>query len=131
MIAVDTTVLAYLLFEGDLTPAAEALYQRDPEWAVPLLWRSEFRNVLAGCMRRGDLGVERAIAIQAQAEQLVADSEYATDSESVLRLVAQSMCSAYDCEFVSVAVRLGVMLVTADAKVRKAFPQHTVNLSSG
>ena len=50
MIVVDSNVLAYLYLPGEYTPAAEALLERDPDWASPILWRSEFRNILAGCL---------------------------------------------------------------------------------
>ncbi len=36
----------------------------------------------------------------------------------------------YDCEFVSVAMRLGVKLLTADKKVLLAFPAHTLQFSA-
>ncbi len=48
--------------------------------------------------------------------------EEVVQSERVLRLVESSRCSAYDCEFVSVAQQLGVPLITADWALLKAFP---------
>jgi len=44
VIVVDTDVLAYLYMPGPFNDAAEALLLRDAEWAVPQLWRSEFRT---------------------------------------------------------------------------------------
>lgn len=35
--------------------------------------------------------------------------------------------TAYDCEFVALAMRLGVKLVTTDSKLLKAFPQHAAS----
>jgi predicted nucleic acid-binding protein len=130
MIVVDTNVVAYLFLRGDLVSQAEAWLRRDREWAAPLLWRSEFRNVLAGCMRRRQLTFEAAREIQREAEALLIGNEHEVDSLRVLELVRDSDCSAYDCEFVSVAMRLGVKLLTADAKVLKAFPQVTLGFSA-
>jgi predicted nucleic acid-binding protein len=127
MIVVDTNVLAYFFLRGEHTAAAEALYERDPQWVAPMLWRSEFRNLLAGCMRKEGLTLEKACAIQAAAESLL-EREFESDSNDVLRLVSQSNCSAYDCEFVSLAKRLGVELVTMDTKLRKAFPDVAVSI---
>ena len=55
MIVVDFNILAYLYLPGERTAAAEALLEHVPDWAAPVLWRSEFRNILASYMRRKTL----------------------------------------------------------------------------
>ncbi len=130
MIVVDSNVLAYLYLPGEFTEAAEVLLSREPEWAAPLLWRSEFRNILAGYLRRASLSFEQATALQAEAEDLLAGGEYEVDSRSVLELVRDSDCSAYDCEFIALAVKLGTRLVTMDKKLLKAFPDRAVALNA-
>ena len=131
MIVVDSNVLAYLYLPGDYTSHAEDLLQRDPEWAAPVLWRSEFRNILAGYMRRRALSFEQARDLQAEAEGLLAGAEFEVDSTRVLELVRDSDCSAYDCEFVALAIRLGTKLLTMDRQLLRAFPKHTVALTAG
>ena len=128
MIVVDTNILAYLYLPGEFTEAVEALMQREPEWAAPPLWRSEFRNILAGYVRRGMLSFELACSLQAEAEALLEGFEFDVHSREVLELVRESDCSAYDCEFVSLAERLDVKLVTMDSKILKAFPERAVSL---
>ena len=130
MIVVDTNVVAYLYLPTEHTRFAEALLERDPEWTAPLLWRSELRNILATYVRRRLLGFEAARDIQAEAEHLLAGGEYEVDSTRVLELARDSDCSAYDCEFVALAMQLGVQLVTVDAKLRRAFPGQTVALGA-
>ncbi len=122
MIVVDTNVIAYLYLPGEHTAAAEALLERDPDWVAPPLWRSEFRNILAGYLRRGMLSFEQALALQEETEAFLAGSERDVDSRHVLELVRTSDCSAYDCEFVALAQALDVKLVTMDGKLLKAFP---------
>ncbi len=131
MIVVDTNVVAYLYLPGEHTETAESLLERDDDWAAPLLWRSEFRNILAGYMRRKMLTFEGARDLQLEAESLLAGAEHEVDSRRVLELVRDSDCSAYDCEFVALAMALGVKLVTMDARLLKAFPEHAVALSGG
>lgn len=131
MIVVDSNVVAYLYLPGELTEKAEALLEKDADWAAPLLWRSEFRNILAGYIRRKTLTFETARDLQMEAESLLAGAEHEVDSRLVLELVRDSDCSAYDCEFVALAMSLGVKLVTEDKKVLKAFPRHAVALSAG
>jgi predicted nucleic acid-binding protein len=131
MIVVDSNILAYLYLPTEYTAHAEALLESDPDWAAPVLWRSEFRNILAGYMRRKTLSFDESRDIQEEAERLLAGNEHDVDSKRFLELVRDSDCSAYDCEFVALAVRLGVKLVTMDGKLLKAFPQHAVSLTAG
>ena len=130
MIVVDTNVIAYLYLRGDFAARAEAWLKDDRDWAAPMLWRSEFRNLLGGYLRRKQLTFEAVLEIQREAEGLLFGSEHEVDSQRVLELVRDSDCSAYDCEFVSLAMRLGVKLLTADGKVLRAFPKHTVAFSA-
>ncbi len=130
MIVVDSNVLAYLYLPGVHTAATESLLQREPDWAAPILWRSEFRNILAGYMRRKVLTFEQANGIQREVESLLQGSEFEVDSNAVLELVRDSDCSAYDCEFVALAVKLDTILVTMDKKLLRAFPKRAIALPS-
>lgn len=131
MIVIDSNVVAYLYLPGEYTVAAEALLERDPDWAAPILWRSEFRNVLAGYMRRKSITLEQANNLQTEAESLFAGAEFEVDSLVVLELVRDSDCSAYDCEFVALALKLNTRMVTMDKKLLRAFPKCAVALSVG
>jgi predicted nucleic acid-binding protein len=128
MIAVDTNVVAYLFLPGTHTERARKAYLRDHEWCAPLLWRSEFRNVLALYIRKKQINGEAAMDLMREAEALFEAREYQPASSDVLALVERSQCSAYDCEFVAVAKELHVPLVTSDKQVLKAFPQVAVSL---
>ena len=123
MIVIDSNILAYLYLPGDHTARAEALLERDPEWAAPVLWRSEFRNILAGYLRRKTISFDQACNLQNEAESLLTGSEFEVDSTAVLALVRDSDCSAYDCEFIALAIKLGTKLVTSDKKLLRAFPK--------
>ena len=130
MIVVDTHILAYLYLPGDFTQQAEALLAQDADWVAPTLWRNEFRNILAGCKRRGTLTFDQAYAIQREVEALLSGREYEMDSYDVLALVRKSDCSAYNCEFVALAVPLGIRLVTMDKQVLRGFPGEAVSLDA-
>ncbi len=131
MIVVDTNVLAYLYLPGERSADAEALFESDPDWAAPVLWRSEFRNILAGYTRRKALTFEQACKLQSEAESLLAGAEFEVDSYTVLELVRDSDCSAYDCEFIALAIKLNTKLVTADKKLLRSFPTRTIALAAG
>ena len=87
MIVVDTNILAYLYLPGDRTEQVEALLEADPEWAAPVLWRSEFRNILAGYIRRKAITFDQACKLQDEAESLLAGAEFEVESSAVLELV--------------------------------------------
>ncbi|MCL2011654.1 MAG: type II toxin-antitoxin system VapC family toxin [Cystobacterineae bacterium] len=129
MIVVDSDIVAYLYLPSGYTAQAEALLQRDADWMVPMLWRSEFRNILAGYMRCKQLTFTLASRLQLEAESLLAGAEHEVDSRLVLKLVRDSNCSAYDCEFIALALTLGVKLITMDAKLLKAFPKYAIALT--
>lgn len=130
MIVVDTNVITYLFIEGENTSKAEDALKSDEEWAAPILWRSEFRNVLAFYIRNQSLELDKAIKIMNEAANLMNDNEYDVISLDVLKLAELSECSAYDCEFVALAKDLDIPLITLDKKVLKAFPQYTISLDS-
>jgi predicted nucleic acid-binding protein len=129
VIVVDTNVIAYLLIPGDYTAAARAALIHDPEWAAPMLWRSEFRNVLASYLRKEELSLKQALALQETAEELLLGREHLVASHDVLALAKTSGRSAYDCEFIVAARSLSVKLVTSDRPLLSSFPDDTVALN--
>ena len=100
MIVVDTNVVHYCWVHGQNTGLAHAVRARDPDWHVPLLWRSELRN------------------------------EHGAPDNLVLDTVEASTLTAYDCEFVALATLLGVPLITADKAVLKAFPDRALTMEA-
>ena len=130
MIVVDSNMLAYLYLPGEYTAAAEALLEQDPDWAAPILWRSEFRNILAGYIRRKAITFEQAKSLQREAESLLLGAEFEVESSAVLELVRDSDCSAYDCEFIALAMKLDTRLVTMDKKLLRSFPKRAAALSA-
>lgn len=130
MIVVDVNVLAYLWIPGELTSFAEKALARDPHWVTSILWRSEFRNILAGYLRRGDLDRAAVDRCLDGAESQLAGHEYLVPSNLVMNKAAASACSAYDCEYVALAEDLNAPLVTSDRQVLAAFPALTRSLKS-
>jgi predicted nucleic acid-binding protein len=127
VIVADVNLLAYLLLGGPDAGLAQRVFQKDPAWAAPVLWRSEFRSILAAYMRQRGLGIGEAWEAHELAEGLMAAHEYQVAGERVLQLVTSSPCSAYDLEYVALAEELGVRLVTADRQVLRHFSQVAVS----
>ncbi|MBL7003154.1 MAG: type II toxin-antitoxin system VapC family toxin [Gammaproteobacteria bacterium] len=128
MIVADTNIISYLLLPTSFSASVDTLYKIDTHWVAPILWKSEFRNVLALYLRKKLVTFEKAIQLQDSAELLMHDNEYSTSSSQVLSLVAKSTCSSYDCEFVSLAQHLNIKLVTQDIKVLREFPSNAMSI---
>ena len=128
MIVADTNLIAYLLISGEWTQQAEAVKRLDAEWAAPLLWRSEFRNLLSLYVRREIFDLDHAIDLLRNAEEIMQEREHTISSVSVMKLATSSKCSAYDCEFVALAQSLSVPLVTSDRRILTAFPEIAISL---
>jgi len=123
MIVADANLVAYLVMPGERTEEAEAVLAKDPVWVAPVLWRSELRSVVHKYAMRGDLTIARAVALLAQADDILGGREGEADWRDVLELAFRSKCSTYDCEYVALASTLGVPLVTTDRGILKAFPE--------
>lgn len=130
MIVADTNIISYLFLPTSYSEKASQLYRVDPEWAAPELWRSEFRNVLTLYIRQNVISLTEALALQDEAESLMADREFTMPSAAVMNLVASSTCSAYDCEFVALARQLSVKLVTQDKKLLREFPETAISIDA-
>ena len=123
MIVVDTNIISYLYLSTKQTVLVEQVLRKDSCWAAPLLWRSEFRSVLALYLKKKIISFEKALAIQQEAEDFLQENEFEVPSAQVLSLVVASSLSAYDCEFVALAQVLDSPLVTADKQIIRDFPQ--------
>ena len=130
MIVVDTNIIAYLFISGEHSKHAENVLLKDPQWAAPLLWRSELRSVLSQYIKKELLSLEDTVDIMENASQLMENNEYDVNSRLVLTLAEQSGLSTYDCEFIALAQDLSVKFVTADKIIAEAFPEMTLPLHS-
>ena len=123
MIVADTNLIVHLGIRSEWTSIAEQVFDKDPEWHAPVLWRSEFRSTLASHLRAGLMTYEHALDAMDEAERFMLDrGDHWVDSTAVLSLVAESTCSAYDCEFVALARHLGAPLITSDSQLLREFP---------
>ena len=126
MIVADTNLIVYAMTPNPHRELARSVLLKDPEWHVPILWRSEFRSALAGYLRAEIMSYEEILEAMDKTEFFMAGKEHAVDSTAVLRLVANSTCSAYDCEFVALANHLNAPLVTSDSQLLRDFPDRAL-----
>jgi len=122
MIVVDTNVMVYLLTGAGPGKEAAQLLANDPEWAAPSILLSELRNVVVGLIRRGQIQAEDGLDICEDARVVLGDRVASVPSQPVLEAAIQGRMSAYDAEFVVLARRLAVPLVTADGAILEGAP---------
>lgn len=130
MIAVDANILAYLSLPGEFAQLANAAYEKDLHWIAPLLWQSEFRNILAAYLRRNLIDLKTAHRSMDYMLDLMRQTEFAVPSSHVLDLVVSSKCSSYDCEYVALAQQYDVPLVTMDKQILQQFPKVAIRLDA-
>lgn len=123
VIVVDTNVIVAMSVPNDNRAIAREVWLLDPDWRAPVLWRNEYRNVLVQRRRHGIGDIDAARLAMRTAHDLVPrDCTYESDDDDVLTLASKCGCSAYDCEFVSLASRLDTKLVTWDQQLLREFP---------
>jgi len=129
MIVADTNIISYLLLPTSYTESVESLYKVDSNWSAPILWKSEFRNVMALYLRKKIITLEKAMQLQETAESIIVQNDYDVSSSQVLALIDDSNCSSYDCEFVALAHHFDTKLVTQDKKILREFPSTAISVS--
>lgn len=130
MIVVDSNVIAYCWVNGPLTRLAQRIRVKDPDWHVPVLWRSEMRSILTGYLRDGSLTRPQIGRVMEAVESALAGREHLVPSSRGFEVAGKSRLSAFDCEFVALASVLSVPLVTADKAVLKAFPEQALTMEA-
>lgn len=129
MIVVDTNILAYFWLPSNQSTLCDKLFQNDPEWVAPLLWKSEFRNVVNLYLRKKLITLPEAIQVTESAENQMRNHEFHINSSQVYSFAVQSECSAYDCEFISLAEDLNLKLATFDKQILNSFPEIAIHPS--
>ena len=122
MLVADTNLIAYLLIPGEHMQEARQVRQKDAMWHSPPLWRSEFLSILALAVRLGQLSLDAAVSAAGKAFDAAIVSEKEPAPGNVLRIASEGPCSAYDAQFVALAMELDVPLVTSDKKLIRVFP---------
>lgn len=128
MIVVDTNLVSYLLIEGEFTQNARDVYQHDPDWIVPGLWRAEFLSVLTTTITAGVITPAQGDLLWQRTLSLFGQKEHNPNGRDVLKVALQFQISAYDAQFIAVAKNSGVPLVTSDRQLIKACPPHAQSM---
>lgn len=130
MIVADTNIVAYFLIDGDHTTRAEAVRARDGHWRVPPLFVHEWISVIAAHVRADLFDRDEAIRTYRRGLAIVRVEQAPVDVIRVLNPHVATGCSTYDCQFIELAERLCVPLVTLDGQVLAANTGVAVDLET-
>lgn len=130
MIVVDANIIAYSLFGSPRTAAALSVRDRDPHWLVPPLWRSELLNILAVYARRRGLSFPECLRIWEGAARALSPNEREPDAGMVLDLAITRAISAYDAQYIALALMHAVPCVTEDRELLHKFPDIALSMEA-
>ncbi len=128
MIIADVNLVVYLLTDCPQRERAAALFQRDPDWWLPHLWRHEFLNVVVTLARKGVIAEGGAIDLWRNGIELFGIRELQPNYERAIELAMKHGISGYDAQYVALADELGTSLVTEDARLVRKVPDHCCRL---
>ena len=130
MIVVDSNILAARNLTGVQTPLAERVEWIDGLWIVPPLWRYEFQNILVKGLRVRQLTTVEALQVWRTVMARMADNERDPSPERVIELSSEYRITAYDANFIALALEMNVLCVTEDAELQRKFPAVAVGMEA-
>jgi predicted nucleic acid-binding protein len=128
MIVVDSNIVAARNLTSALTPQAKQVEQKDPVWIVPCLWRYEFQNILATTIKAKQITSAQALDVWETVSGILMENESEPTAARVIELVARYGITAYDGQFIALAMDMGVLCVTEDRELQEKFPGIAVSL---
>ena len=115
MIVVDTNLITSAFLRSQERKRAIAALERDADWRVPPLWRSEFLSACRHGIRTAGMDLVRCAEALDSAVALFGLHEVAPDPRLVLAAVKTvASLSSYDAEFLALGQQLGCRVVTQD-----------------
>jgi len=128
MIVVDSNIVAARNLTSSLTSEAKQVEEKDPIWIVPVLWRYEFQNILASAIKGKQIKPEQALNVWERVSNILIENEYEPSVSKVVDLVAQCEITAYDGQFIAVALEMEIQCVTEDRELQEKFPGIAISM---
>ena len=128
MIVVDSNIVAARNLTSSLTSKAKQVEEKDPVWIVPVLWRYEFQNILATAIKAKQIKPEKALEVWDKISKALIENECEPSPSKIIDLVAQYGLTAYDGQFIAVALEMGVSFVTEDRELEEKFPGIAISM---
>jgi predicted nucleic acid-binding protein len=128
MIVVDSNIVTARNLTTSLTSKAKQVEEKDPVWILPVLWRYEFQNILASAIKVKQIKPEQALDVWEKVSGVLSENEVEPSGSKVIELVAEYGITAYDGQFIAVALELGIPCVTEDRELQEKFPGIAISM---
>jgi predicted nucleic acid-binding protein len=128
MIVVDSNIVAARNLTTSLTSKAQQVEEKDPVWILPVLWRYEFQNILASAIKAKQIKPEQALDLWEKVSGVLSENEFEPSGSKVIELVAEYGITAYDGQFIAVALEMGIPCVTEDRELQEKFPGIAISM---
>ena len=128
MIVVDSNIVAARNLTSSLTSKAKQVEEKDPIWILPILWRYEFQNILATAIKAKQIKPEQAIDIWEAVSEILIENECEPSASKVIDLIAQYGITAYDGQFIAIALEMRIQCVTEDRELQEKFPGIAISM---
>ncbi len=128
MIVVDSNIVAARNLTSSLTSEAKQVEEKDPIWIVPVLWQYEFQNILAITVKAKQIKPEQALDTWERVSKILIENECEPSASRVIDLVAQYGITAYDGQFIAVALEMGIPCLTENRELQEKFPGIAISM---
>lgn len=127
MIVADSSVVAFLMIEGELTDAVRELHRIDPDWITPPILNHEMLNILAavGAAEKSSGAME---VIWRDVRALLASRQQVPDPVRSLRLAVELGISGNEAQYLCLAESLGLPLITQEERLLRSAPERAVGV---
>lgn len=115
--------------ETSLTEGAEMVYEADPYWIAPPLWKEEYANVLAKLARKEGKSQKEIISHFEYTLEEMKELEREVSLSEVLKFAMDYKISVYDAHFAKLADVHQVPLITEDKEILAHCPKIALSIS--
>jgi predicted nucleic acid-binding protein len=119
MIVIDTCIVFHLFNETSQNLKAQKLIEKSPHIILPPIWQEEYANILIKESRKNLIPRSSLLDNYDNVVDQLAPHEIVVNKKEAFRIALEANISSYDAQFVELAARYSIWLVTEDKELIK------------
>lgn len=128
MIVIDTCIVFHLFNETMLNKLTQNLIAKTPHIILPPIWQEEYANILVKQNRKSPLPSHILLESYSQVVDQLSPHEIPVNKQQALRIALEHNISSYDAQFVELAQRYAIWLITEDVELLKKAKSSTLSI---